>query len=264
MSGCIFHEVTQVVFPSLVWSSCSPLGLCRFVESWVPLGRFSGQFFLLCAASRRACRRCFNPVCDAVCYHFSSASLVLLFLRIQSSLQDCLHGLLCCLHHHRMEYCCLGRIHHVCCFLLESPRLFRRHESLFHQFHSYFCIFVWMMRRSIVFAGGNCTVHLSKWFLRDFKIASCGFESFLKSIAATHMSVSALSAFLGYEFVRHEVVRCSEWCSESCLVGTLVPIKHGVFSCCIASWRRVSKAVQDRRSACSPLDLSRLLSCILL
>ena len=30
-----------------------------------------------------------------------------------------------------MRYCCLGRIHHVCCLLPESPRLFHRHECLF-------------------------------------------------------------------------------------------------------------------------------------
>ena len=33
--------------------------------------------------------------------------------------------------HHRMKCCCLGRIHHVCCLLRESPRLFHRHECLF-------------------------------------------------------------------------------------------------------------------------------------
>ena len=42
----------------------------------------------------------------------------------------------------------------------------------------------------------------------------------------THVC-SPLSAFLGYEFVRHKVVRCSECLSVSCLMGTMVPIKHG-------------------------------------
>ena len=36
-----------------------------------------------------------------------------------------------------------------------------------------------------------------------------------------------LSASLGYEFVRHRVVRLFGVVSESCLVGTLAPIKHG-------------------------------------
>ena len=36
-----------------------------------------------------------------------------------------------------------------------------------------------------------------------------------------------LSAPLGYEFVRHKVVRLFGVVSESCLVGTLAPIKHG-------------------------------------
>ena len=37
-----FHKVIQVVFPSLGWSSCSPLSLCRDDESQIPLGCFSG------------------------------------------------------------------------------------------------------------------------------------------------------------------------------------------------------------------------------
>ena len=53
-------------------------------------------------------------------------------------------GLLCCLHQHRMKYCCLGRIHHVCCLLLEYPRLFRRHGCLLNYF------FVRMMSRGIL------------------------------------------------------------------------------------------------------------------
>ena len=44
------------------------------------------------------------------------------------------------LHHHRMKYCCLGRLHHVCCRLLEYPRSFHRHECLFLQQLFYFCI----------------------------------------------------------------------------------------------------------------------------
>ena len=46
--------------------------------------------------------------------------------------------------------------------------------------------------------------------------------------------------FWSYEFERHEVVRCSE-----CLFG---PIQARRFAGCIASWRRVCKVVDDRRS----------------
>ena len=35
------------------------------------------------------------------------------FQRIQSSLQDCLHDLLCFLHRRRKKCCCLGRIQHL-------------------------------------------------------------------------------------------------------------------------------------------------------
>ena len=65
---------------------------------------------------------------------------------------NCLLGLLCCLHHHRMKYCCLGRVHHVCCLLLEYPRLFRRHECLFLLvlLCFWYFLFVWMMSRSIL------------------------------------------------------------------------------------------------------------------
>ena len=52
-SGFGFHEVVQVVFPSLGKSSHSPLGVSRFVESWVPLGCFPGpSFFALCWVSQ--------------------------------------------------------------------------------------------------------------------------------------------------------------------------------------------------------------------
>ena len=85
-------------------------------------------------AIRRASRPlqfplCFNPICDVVCQHLFIGFFRDSLIRVQSSLLDCLLGLLCCHHHHhRMKYCCLGRIHHVCCLLRESPRLFHRHE----------------------------------------------------------------------------------------------------------------------------------------
>ena len=47
----------------------------------------------------------------SACFH---QLLSCFFLRIQSSLQDYLHGLLCFLHRRRMKICCLGRIHYVC------------------------------------------------------------------------------------------------------------------------------------------------------
>ena len=51
---------------------------------------------------------------------FSSASFVLLF-RIQSSLSDHLHGLLCFLHRRRMKICCLWS--HSLCVLISSSNL---------------------------------------------------------------------------------------------------------------------------------------------
>ena len=50
----------------------------------------------------------------------------------------------------------------------------------------------------------------------------------------------------------------------------ILPVRHlGAdqarrLAACIASWRRVCKVVEDRRSVCSSLDLSRCLSCTLL
>ena len=71
-----------------------------------------------------------------------------------------------------------------------------------------------------------------------------------------------LSASLGYEFVRHKVVQLFGVVSESCLAGT-----HWYRSSTARSQlysiveRGVFKAVEDHRSTCSSLDLSRLLSC---
>ena len=50
-----------------------------------------------------------------------------------------------------MKYCCFGRIHRVCCLIVEYPRLFRRREFLFLKV-CFFCIFffVWMLSRSIL------------------------------------------------------------------------------------------------------------------
>ena len=47
---------------------------------------------------------------------------------------------------------------------------------------------------------------LTEWFLRDLQIASCFIESnaFLKSTAATHMSVLHSLLLLAYEFVSDE------------------------------------------------------------
>ena len=95
------------------------------------------------------------------CRHFSSLRVSTLFvmlcvnifhqllsrfiLCVQSSLSRPL-GLMSYPHHHRMRYCCLGRIHRVCCLLLEYPRFFPRHECLFVQFFVFF--FVSMISRS--------------------------------------------------------------------------------------------------------------------
>ena len=165
-SGFGFHEVVQVVFPSLGRSSRSPFVVSRFVESWVPLGCFPGPSFLaLCCVSQGVSPPQFLPffpflyetkkspptrrpkkkkersaprwrlsreqirsqgpsqqscqgaqlrrvhVSVSACFH---QLLSCFFLRIQSSLQDYRHGLLCFLHRRRMKICCLGRIHYVC------------------------------------------------------------------------------------------------------------------------------------------------------
>ena len=55
-------------------------------------------------------------------------------------------------------------------------------------------------------------------------------NALFKTIVATHMSVPHSLLFLGYEFLRQKVVRCSEGLSEFGLVGTLVPIMHDVKS----------------------------------
>ena len=98
------------------------------------LGGFSGPSGFL-VAIRKACRHfsffCVStPICDAACQHFFISFFRASF---HVSLLNRLLVLLCCLHQHRMKYCCLGRIHHVCCLLLEYPRLFRRHECHFLQ-----------------------------------------------------------------------------------------------------------------------------------
>ena len=98
---------------------------------------------------------CLNPVCDVVCQHsfisFSRAS----FLCNQSSFLSHLLGLLCCHHHHRMRYCWLGRIHRVCCLLLEYPRIFHRHECLFSNFYFIF-VFSFLSGWVEAFCAGRC------------------------------------------------------------------------------------------------------------
>ena len=99
---------------------------------------------------------------------------------------------------------------------------------------------------------------LIDWFLRDLQGIQCLFE-----VQRCHPHVRLpLSASLGYEFVRHEVVRLFGVVSEFCLFGT-----HWHRSSTARSWlksiveRVVLKAVEDHRLTCGSLDLSRLLSC---
>ena len=54
-----------------------------------------------------------SGACTSLCQHVF-INFRVFFLRIQSSLQDYRHGLLCFLDRRRMKICCLGRIHYVC------------------------------------------------------------------------------------------------------------------------------------------------------
>ena len=94
-------------------------------------------------AIRIACRH-FSFFCVSTQFVMPYVSIFLSFFHASFhvfNLQDCPHGLLCFLHRRRMKCCCLGRLHHVCCLLLEYPRLFHRLECLFLQVSVYFCIF---------------------------------------------------------------------------------------------------------------------------
>ena len=69
-----FHKVIQVVFPSLGWSSCSPLSLRRDDESRIPLGSFSGPSVWIWGGDPQGLSPfqfllCFNPTCDVVFVH---------------------------------------------------------------------------------------------------------------------------------------------------------------------------------------------------
>ena len=56
-----------------------------------------------------------------------------------------------------------------------------------------------------------------------------GVESLLEVYRCHSHVCSPHSAFLGNHLERHKVVRCWECISESCLIGTLVPIMHGAW-----------------------------------
>ena len=78
----IVQKVIQGVFPSLGWSSCSPLGLCRDEESWIALGSFSGPSFMAsCSKSDSLATLqillCLNPVCDVKTRANTSTQIIL-------------------------------------------------------------------------------------------------------------------------------------------------------------------------------------------
>ena len=124
----IFHRFIQVVFPSVGWSSCSPLSLSRDTESWIPLGSFSGPSFLALCSNSDSVAPCqfslsLDRVCDVYVSSFSSVSFVFFTYSIQYSESF------------------LSRSYSSC-VLFEYPRLFRLHFLYF--------LFVWMMSRSIL------------------------------------------------------------------------------------------------------------------
>ena len=65
----IFHNLIQVAFPSIGWSSCFPLSLCRYDKSRIPLGSFSGPSSLALCGNK-----------ESLTLFFSSASFVILFV----------------------------------------------------------------------------------------------------------------------------------------------------------------------------------------
>ena len=131
-----------IVFRSLLTNSfkstshllaCLPVSLCVLVDMMSPAFHSAASLVhlsWLCVAIRRAWHH-FNFLCvwtqSVVLYVRIFRQLLSCFLKysIQSSESSS------CLHHHRMKYCCLGRVHRVCCLFLEYPCIFRRQECLF-------------------------------------------------------------------------------------------------------------------------------------
>ena len=64
----IYHKVIQVVFSSLGWSSCSPLGLCRFDYHRIPLSGFSGPSVWILACDPQ-CLSPFQFRCMSAFFH---------------------------------------------------------------------------------------------------------------------------------------------------------------------------------------------------
>ena len=86
----IFHKLVQFISPSLGWSSCFSWRSRRHDKSRIPLSGFSGPHVWPLGGDPEGLSPfqfllCFDTICDVVCQHFSSASLALLFLSVQSS-----------------------------------------------------------------------------------------------------------------------------------------------------------------------------------
>ena len=140
----------------------------------------------LCVAIRRAWRH-FNFSVFVMLYDsiFSLASFGLL-LCLESSLLNRLPGLLCCLHHHPMKYCCLDRIrHHVLSSSQVSSLISSSRLSFSPSFFRLYFLFVWMMSRSIL-----------RWVVRSM---------FLCSFDVAHVPAP---------FVLVGVTTASNWCNQ--------------------------------------------------
>ena len=152
MSGIrffIFHKVIQVVLSSLGWSSCSPSGLCRDDESWIPLGSFSGPSFLaLCSNSeslaRLQCLLSFTAVCDVVCQHFFVSFFRVFFMySIQSSRSSSWLAVL--------SSSSVLVVFIICAvYYLSILASFVVTNLFFSRFLLLYFLFVWMMSRSIL------------------------------------------------------------------------------------------------------------------
>ena len=106
---------------SLGWSSCFHLNSCRDEKSWVQLGSFSGPSFLVFCGNSQGFTPfqillCLDPINGVACQHFLTNFFCASFVHsTQSSYSSSwLDAFLC---HSRMEYCCLGHTHRLCCVL---------------------------------------------------------------------------------------------------------------------------------------------------
>ena len=123
---------------SLGWSSWFHLNSCRDDKSWVQLGSFSGPSFLVFCGDSQGLTPfqillCLDPINGVACQHFLTNFFCASFVHsTQSSYSSSwLDAFLC---HSRMEYCCLGHTHRLCCVLFSI-------QWWLHSFRPFECFF---------------------------------------------------------------------------------------------------------------------------